>query len=117
MRVLVPFARRKQPEIGYVIGIKKSSEYECKPIVRVVDQVFDDKRFELAKYVSDRYFCTLGDSLKLLVPPGTGKDVDNVKSKTERWVRLNSIENIDLSKIKSDKQQEMYLPHFKKKAL
>ena len=104
MRVLIPFARRKRPEIGYVIGFKESSEYECKPIIRVVDRVFDEKRLELAKFVAKRYFCTLADSMKLLVPPGTGTDVDNVKAKTERWIKLNSPESVDLSKIKSDKQ-------------
>lgn len=107
MRVLVPFARRKQPEIGYVIGLKESSEYECKPIVRVVDKVFDDKRIELAKFVADRYFCTLGDSMKLLVPPGTSMDVDKIKSKTERWVRLCNSEDIDFEKIKSEKQRRV----------
>ena len=104
MRVLIPFARRKRPEIGYVIGFKESSEYECKPIIRVVDRVVDEKRLELAKFVAKRYFCTLADSMKLLVPPGTGTDVDNVKAKTERWIKLNSPESVDLSKIKSDKQ-------------
>lgn len=103
MRVLVPFARRKQYEIGYVINIKENSEYKCKSIVKIVDKVFDDKRLELAKFVSNRYFCNLADAIRLLVPPGTSSNVDNVKSKNERWIRL--IKNdIDFSKIKSDKQ-------------
>lgn len=104
MRVLVPFARRKTPEIGYVIGFKDSSEYKCKDIVRVVDRVFDDKHFELAKHISEKYFCNLSDSIKLLVPPGTGNNIDNVKSKSERWIKIIDPDNIDLSKIKSDKQ-------------
>lgn len=106
MRVLVPFARRKQYEIGYVIKIKEVSEFKCKDIVKIVDNVFDDKRLELAKYVSDRYFCTLSDAIKLLVPPGTSSNIDNVKAKSERWVRLISNE-IDISKIKSDKQKRV----------
>lgn len=110
MRVLVPFARRKKPEIGYVIGIKETSEYECKSLIRVVDRVFDDIRFELAKFISRQYFCTLGDSLRLLVPPGTGTDVDNVKAKTERWVRILDFDETILSKIKSEKQ--MRVIHF-----
>lgn len=103
MRVLVPFARRKQYEIGYVIGLKSFSEYKCKDIVRVVDNVFDEKRLKLANFISDRYFCNLSDSIKLLVPPGTSSNVDNVKSKTERWIRLKTFD-IDFSKIKSEKQ-------------
>ena len=64
MRVLVPFARRKQYEIGYVINIKENSEYKCKSIVKIVDKVFDDKRLELAKFVSNRYFCNLADAIR-----------------------------------------------------
>lgn len=105
-RVLVPFARRKEPEIGYVTKIKESSEYKCKEISRVVDKIFDEKHFELAKFISERYFCTLSDSIKLLVPPGTSSNVDNMKAKTERWIRLNT-ENLDVSKIKSDKQMRV----------
>ena len=106
MRVLVPFARRKMPEIGYITKIKETSEFKCKDIVRVVDKIFDEKHFELAKFISERYFCTLSDSIKLLVPPGTSSNVDNIKSKTERWIRLNK-KNLDLSKIKSEKQMRV----------
>ena len=106
MRVLVPFARRKMPEIGYITKIKETSEFKCKDIVRVVDKVFDEKHFELAKFISERYFCTLSDSIKLLVPPGTSSNVDNIKSKTERWIRWNK-KNLDLSKIKSEKQMRV----------
>lgn len=105
-RVLVPFARRKEPEIGYVTKIKKTSEYKCKEISRVVDKIFDDNHFKLAKFVAERYFCTLSDSIKLLVPPGTSTNVDNMKAKTERWIRLNT-ESLDVSKIKSEKQMRV----------
>lgn len=102
-RVLVPFARRKQFEIGYVIGLKEFSEYKCKDVARVVDNIFDEKRLDLAKFISDRYFCNLSESIKLLVPPGTSSNVDNVKTKTERWIRLKNFD-IDFSKMKSEKQ-------------
>ncbi len=105
-RVLVPFARRKKIEIGYVVGIKETSEFECKEIARVVDYIFDEDRLKMAKFVSDRYFCTLSDAIKLLVPPGTSSNVDNVKSKTERWIRIKNIDE-DFSKIKSDKQMRV----------
>lgn len=103
MRVLVPFARRKQFEVGYVVGIKEQSEFKCKNIVKVVDNIFDEERLKLAKFISERYFCTLADAIRLLVPPGTSVNLDNVKSKNERWIRLVN-NDIDVSKIKSDKQ-------------
>lgn len=106
MRVLVPFARRKEPEIGYVINIKEASEYNCKSIVRVVDNVFDETRLSLAKYMSKKYFCNISDTIKLLVPPGTGSDVDNMHSKQERWVKLKNID-IDVSIVKTEKQKRV----------
>jgi len=87
-RVLVSFARRKQLEIGYIIGFKESSDYKCKEISRVVDIAFDKHKAEIAKWMAKRYFCNLSDVLRLLVPPGTSNDVDKIKIKTERWARL-----------------------------
>lgn len=105
MRVLVPFGFRKSTEIGYVIGIKDTSEYVCKDIVKVYDQVFNAEKLDLAKWMAKRYFCNLSDTLKLLVPPGTGNKIDKVKSKKEKWVSLT--ETADLNVIKSDKQKRV----------
>ena len=64
MRVLIPFGARKIYEVGYVVNLKETSEYKCKNIVRVIDQVFDEEKLELAKWISEKYFCNL--FLKLL---------------------------------------------------
>lgn len=105
MRVLVPFGMRKGTEIGYVVGLKPSSSFKCKDIIKVVDKVFDDNKLELARWMSRQYFCNLSDSLRLLVPPGTGKKVDRVKTKTEKWVSI--CEDANLDSIKSDKQKRV----------
>ena len=57
MRVLVPFANRKVFEVGYVVGLKETSEFRCKSIIRVIDQIFDDERLNLAQWISKKYFC------------------------------------------------------------
>ena len=59
MRVLVPFGARKVFEVGYVVGLKETSEYKCKNIVKVIDRVFDEEKLELAKWISQKYFCNL----------------------------------------------------------
>ncbi len=105
MRVIVPFGYRKQNEIGYVIGIKNESKYKCKDIIRVVENVFDEKKLELAKWISQKYFCNLSEAIKLLVPPGTSSNVDGVKEKTEKWVSIK--ENANFNLIKNDKQQRV----------
>ena len=105
MRVLVPFGYRKQSEIGYVIGIKESSEYKCKNIIKVVENVFDEKKLEIAKWMSTKYFCNLSETIKLLVPPGTSSNIYGVKDKTEKWVSISK--NADFNLIKNDKQQRI----------
>ena len=107
-RVLVSFAFRKQLEIGYIIGFKETSQYKCKAISKVVDVAFDKTKMEVAKWMAKRYFCNLSDVLKLLVPPGTSNKIDNVKPKTERWVKLTEefLESNN-SKIKSEKHQKV----------
>ena len=115
-RVLVSFANYKQLEIGYIIGFKETSEFKCKNISRVCDRAFDLEKYNLAKWMARRYFCNLSDTLRLLVPPGTTTNVDKIKIKYEKWIRLTKkyleyiksgelIEEKDF-KIKSDKQKK-----------
>lgn len=105
MRVIVPFGYRKQNEIGYVIGLKEKSDYKCKDIIKIAEHVFDEKKLELAKWMSNKYFCNLSETIKLLVPPGTSSNVDGVKDKIEKWVSLS--DNADINLIKNDKQQRV----------
>ena len=105
MRVLVPFANRKVFEVGYVVGIKETSEFRCKSIVKVIDQIFDDERLNLAQWISKKYFCNLAEAIRLLVPPGTSTNLNRVKEKTEKVVHL--VLDADFSKIKSEKQQKV----------
>ena len=105
MRVCVPFGLRKTTEIGYVVNLKETSEYSCKDLISVEDKVFDEDKLDLAKWMSHKYFCNLADTLKLLVPPGTGHNINKVKEKQEKWVMLNG--DVDISSIKSDKQKRI----------
>ncbi len=105
MRVLVPFGGRKKLEIGYVVGLKEETSYKCKPIAKIVDEIFDEDKFEIINWMANRYFCNLSDVLKLFTPPATGNNLDKVKVKTERWVEL--CEGVTLDIIKSDKQKRI----------
>lgn len=105
MRVLIPFGERKIYEVGYVVNLKEESEYRCKKIIKVIDKVFDDEKLELAKWLSEEYYCNLSDAIRLLVPPGTGTSVDRIKTKTEKCVYLSSEYNLE--NIKSDKHKKV----------
>lgn len=103
----MPFGVRKTYEIGYVVGLKETSEYKCKNIIKVIDQVFDEEKLEIAKWISLKYFCNLSDAIRLLVPPGTSTTFDKIKEKTEKNVFLNENVDIDINKIKSDKHKKV----------
>ena len=110
--VFVPFGNRKKLEEGYVISLKESSQYSTKKIVNVEkNEILNEEKIELAKWISKRYFCNLSDSIKLLLPPGTTtKTIENrIKEKTNNFVFLKKQEEeiefeIETEKIKSEKQ-------------
>ena len=111
-RVLVPFGRRKILEEGFVINLKKQSEYETKPIKSIEENPFlNENKIKLAKWISKRYFCNLSDSIKLMLPPGTTTKIitNRVKEKTANYANLK-VEDIEIEeaiefkKIKSEKQ-------------
>ena len=112
-RVFVPFGRTKQEE-GFVIGIKKESEFANKEIIKVEDSILTKQNIELAKLMSKRYFCNISDCIRLMLPPGNAtKNVANrIKNKTANFVYLKKdeeeIENdIEENIIKSEKQKRV----------
>ena len=112
-RVFVPFGRKKQEE-GFVISIKEDSKFANKEIIKIEDSILTKQNIELAKLMSDRYFCNISDCIKLMLPPGnTTKKIENrTKNKTANFVYLKKdiedIKNdIDNNIIKSDKQKRV----------
>lgn len=110
-RVLVPFGRMKSLEEGFIVNIKKSTDYDVKEIAKVEEKYIDGDRIELANWMAKRYFCNVSECLKLMLPPGTtGKINSNrVKEKNINFVVLSKDEDeiefdIENGKIKSDKQ-------------
>lgn len=69
MRVAVSFGPRKQ--IGFVVRRVSESRFpRLKAIERILDPipVIDDERWDLARWVSHYYFCSLGEALAAMVP-------------------------------------------------
>ena len=99
MRVLVPFGARKIYEVGYVVGLKETSEYKCKNIVKVIDRVFEEGKLELAKWISQKYFCNLSDAIRLLVPPGTSTNIEKIKANRDKFVVFVVKSNLLLFKL------------------
>ena len=75
-RVIVPFGRRNAKTEGYVISLSEETdvpEDKMKSIVEVLDEgkpTFTPKLLELAKWMQERYFCTLNQCLQAMMPAG-----------------------------------------------
>ena len=75
-RVIVPFGRRNAKSEGYVISLSKETdvpEDKLKSILEVLDEgkpTFTPELLELAKWMQERYFCTLNQCLQAMMPAG-----------------------------------------------
>jgi len=70
-RVLAPFGPKKNL-VGYVVGrMSEKPSFPTKEIVRWIDAepFLDESLLDLARWVSDRYLCSLGEALACIVPP------------------------------------------------
>ena len=109
-KVLIPFARRKELEEGYIVNIKENTQYEVKEIAKIEEKYLKKEKIELAKWMAKRYFCNIADCLKLMLPPGSTRKINNrVKEKSINFVALKKDEDeieigIETGKIKSQKQ-------------
>ena len=109
-KVLVPFGNKKEPEEGFVVGFKETTEYKVKEIAKLEDML-SDKQIELAKWMAKRYFCNISDCIKLMQTPGTRtkNKEKRVQDKIINTIYLkkeySEIEfEIETNQIKSEKQ-------------
>ena len=76
VRVIVPFGRRNAKAEGYVISLSEETDVpkeKIKSIIEVLDggkPVFTPELMELAKWMQERYFCTLNQCLQAMMPAG-----------------------------------------------
>lgn len=107
-RVLVPFANFKKLEEGYVIKIKRKTEFEVKEIAGLEETLSQD-RMELARWMARKYFCNVSECIKLMLTPGTrNKNKDKrITDKKLNFVYLNiEKKQIDLQQLRGEKQKK-----------
>ena len=79
MRVLVPFASGNRGSDGMVLSIYEapSAGEALKSIQAALDDqpVLDAKAIQLALWMRERYFCTVYDCVKAMLPAGDRKSV------------------------------------------
>jgi primosomal protein N' (replication factor Y) (superfamily II helicase) len=110
-RVLVPL--RNQTRYGYIVGISKSLEVpSAKPIQTILDETsLVPKQFmELAKWMSEYYYCSWGQCLEAAMPAPFKKGITTMKTRprkkteddvlvhaTPRHLKLNTYQSAALS--------------------
>ena len=74
-RVLVPFGNANASRQGMILAVeepKESTETRIKSITAVLDQapLLSKEMLQLVPWIKERYFCTLFDGVKLVLPGG-----------------------------------------------
>lgn len=78
-RVLVPFGRSNRTHEAYIFAMESA---EHKGPLKYVKEVMDDgpmldkDMLMLAQQIKERYICSYGDAIRLLVPPGASVSLD-----------------------------------------
>lgn len=91
VRVLVPFGPKNKKRSAWIIEVW---EGEPKIKVKKISQIVDDsplltpEMIKLARWMRGRYFCTWGDSIRLMIPAGVNLKKQNV-------LKLNDSISID----------------------
>jgi len=73
IRVIVPFSRGNRRAEGLILAIEDESSYtRLKPIDSIVDRepVLDESQVRLALWMRERFFCTVYDAVRAMLPTG-----------------------------------------------
>ena len=72
MRVMVPFGRSNRRTEGVVVALEEGSAEKLKCIDRCLDEapMLDDTMLRLAAFLRQRYFCTLYEGIRTMLPAG-----------------------------------------------
>lgn len=94
MRVYVPFSRGNRRSEGLILALSDHSDYEqLKPIQALLDEepVLDEGQIKLALFMRERFFCTVYDAIKAILPAGlwfNDEGEKRVKDKSAEMARL-----------------------------
>ncbi len=79
MRVMVPFGSGNRERVGMVFSLSGEDAPGVKAILSLLDAspVLSEEMLKLALWMQDRYYCTLFEAVKLMVPTGLHLKVKN----------------------------------------
>ena len=109
-RVFVPFANGNRRCEGIILAVRDHSDYDkLKTILSVLDEkpVLSQEQIKLALFMRERFFCTVYDAVKAILPAGLWFDEEGrqrAKDKTVEMARL-SVASEDAAVIAGNKRR------------
>lgn len=99
MRVFVPFGKGNRIREGYIIGFTDNTDIDEKYIKNIYSlpdeyAIFNNNMIELAKFMSDKYYCSLSECLQCIMPK-------IIKDKTNKYANIN-YEKADINEVIKD---------------
>jgi primosomal protein N' (replication factor Y) len=91
MRVSVPFARSNRRTEGIVLALAEESTFEKrKAILAVLDQapVLTEAQLKLAFWMRERYFCTVFDAAKAMLPAGLWFQSNGARKVKDKYLQM-----------------------------
>ena len=91
VRVFVPFGNGNRVTEGIVLSVSDESSYpNCKEILRTVDAqpLLGHEQLQLAYFMHERYFCTVHQAAKTMLPAGFWLDKSGNRKKQDAWREL-----------------------------
>ena len=93
-RVSVPFGRNNLSCEGVVLALSDSSEYASpKAILRVLDSenVLGETQVKLALFMRERFFCTVFDAIRAMLPAGLWFDEQGRRKASDKTIEVASL--------------------------
>lgn len=91
VRVAVPFGAGNRKRVGVVFSVAPAPADRLKPIAEVLDhsEPLSEEMLQLAVWMKERYYCTLFEAVKLMIPSGFQLRL------TESYVLSTEFKNFD----------------------
>ena len=91
MRVYVPFARGNRRTEGIVLSVvDRSDRAQLKPILALLDEepILTPDQIQLALFMCERFFCTVYDAVKAMLPAGLWFKDDGTRRVNDKTVEM-----------------------------
>ncbi len=91
VRVLIPFGRGNRRCEGIILAVSENSDYDkLKNIISVLDEtpLLSEEQIKLALFMRERFFCTVYDAVKAMLPAGLWFTEDGKRRVNDKYIEM-----------------------------